>query len=425
MTSSDPSISTITPPLRSIRACSKRCCRTSPRSSATRRAAACVWLEGRGSRRERRARRSPRSSAPRPARSSSPAARPNPTTSRSRAARDALRNRGDHSSPSRPSTSRCSIRASGSRRRAGGSRVCGSTATAVLDLDALREALTDKTVLVSVMAANNEIGVLQPMAEIAAHRRTKPGALLHTDAAQAAGKVPIDVNAGRRRSAVADRTQVHGPEGRGALYVRRQKPKIRAGLPDRRRRPRERPPLGHAQRPGHRRAWARPRRSARREMPDESARLAALRDRLLAGLRANLDGVQVNGSMAHRLPHNLHVSFDGVDGEGLLMALGDLAVSTGFRVQLRQPGAVARARRRSAPSARAPARSSASGSAAAPPNRTSSSPSIASRPSSAAFAALPSRTEFAPTTPAWRSAQACGWFDRTRPQLRRHLSRTR
>ena len=187
--------------------------------------------------------------------------------------------------------------------------------------------VTAKTVLVSVMTANNEIGVLQPMAEIARIVH-EAGALLHTDAAQAAGKVPIDVNESGVDLLSLTGHKYYGPKGEGALYVRRQKPKIQLGC--------QIDGGGHEN--GLRSGTlnvpgivglGKAAEICAREMPDEGPRLATLRDRLLAGLRANLDGVHVNGSLTHRLPHNLHVSFEGVDGEGLLMALGDLAVSTG------------------------------------------------------------------------------------------------
>jgi cysteine desulfurase len=194
-------------------------------------------------------------------------------------------------------------------------------------LDELKDAVTDKTVLVSVMAANNEIGVLQPLAEIGAIASSR-GALLHTDAAQAAGKIAIDVNAMGIDLLSLTGHKYYGPKGAGALYIRRKKPRI---------------PLacqidggGHEQ--GFRSGTlnvpgivglGRAAAICRSEMASESARLSSLRDRLLEGLRAGVDGVRVNGSLAHRLPHNLHISIDRVEGESLLMALGDLAVSTG------------------------------------------------------------------------------------------------
>jgi cysteine desulfurase len=198
---------------------------------------------------------------------------------------------------------------------------------ALVDLDALRAAMTDRTVVVSVMAANNEIGVLQPLAEIAAivHER---GALLHSDAAQAFGKVPIDVAAAGVDLLSLTAHKCYGPKGSGALYIRRQRPKIpiecqidggghEGGLRS-----------GTLNVPGIVGLGACA-ELARQLLPEESVRLARMRDRLLQGLVNALDGVRVNGSLERRLPHNLHVSFEGIEGEALLMALGDIAVSTG------------------------------------------------------------------------------------------------
>jgi len=197
----------------------------------------------------------------------------------------------------------------------------------LVDLDALREAITDRTILVSVMTANNEIGVLQPIAAIGAIARER-GVLVHTDAVQAIGKVPFDVSQLPVDLASMTAHKTYGPKGVGALYVRRGDVKL------------ELEPLLDGG--GHERGLrsgtlnvpgivglGKAAEICAREMPDEGPRLATLRDRLLTGLRANLDGVHVNGSLTHRLPHNLHVSFDGIEGEALLMALGDLAVSTG------------------------------------------------------------------------------------------------
>ena len=203
----------------------------------------------------------------------------------------------------------------------------GVDADGLIRLDELEAAMTDRTVLVSVMAANNEIGVLQPLAEIAAIVRPR-GALLHSDAAQAAGKIPIDVDALGVDLLSLTAHKCYGPKGAGALYVRRAKPKIdiacqihggghEMGLRS-----------GTLNVPGIV-GLGRAAEICRQEMPEESARLSTLRQRLLDGLRRGLDGVRVNGSMQRRLPHNLHVSFEGIDGGSLLMALGDLAVSTG------------------------------------------------------------------------------------------------
>jgi len=205
--------------------------------------------------------------------------------------------------------------------------VLGVGRDGLVDLDTLRAALTPRTVLVSVMAANNEIGTVQPIAEIGAIVRAH-GALFHTDAAQAAGKVPIDVSAMHIDLLSLTGHKFYGPKGCGALFVRRMKPRL-ALTPQ---------VAGGGQESGLRSGTlnvpgivglGRAAEICRLEMADESARLASLRDRLLDGLRARVPDVRVNGSLEHRLPHNLHVSFDGVEGEALLMALGDLAVSTG------------------------------------------------------------------------------------------------
>jgi cysteine desulfurase len=177
------------------------------------------------------------------------------------------------------------------------------------------------------MAANNEIGTLQPMAAIGAIVR-EHGALLHTDAAQAAGKIPIDVQAMQIDLLSLTGHKFYGPKGCGALFVRRMKPRL--ALPPQL--------LGGGQENGVRSGTlnvpgivglGRAAELCRLEMADESARLAGLRDRLLDGLRSRVKGLRVNGTLEQRLPHNLHVSFDAIDGEALLMALGDLAVSTG------------------------------------------------------------------------------------------------
>ena len=205
--------------------------------------------------------------------------------------------------------------------------VLGVGADGLVDLDALRRALTPATILVSVMAANNEIGTLQPIAEIGAivHEH---GALLHTDAAQAAGKIPLDVRDMQIDLLSLTAHKFYGPKGCGALFVRRARPKI-ALAPQ---------AVGGGQESGLRSGTlnvpgivglGRAAEICRLEMREESARLAGLRDRLLDGLRARVPDVRVNGSLTRRLPHNLHVSFGGVEGEALLMALGDLAVSTG------------------------------------------------------------------------------------------------
>ncbi len=197
----------------------------------------------------------------------------------------------------------------------------------LIDLDSLRDAITAKTTLVSVMAANNEIGVLQPLERIAAlvHEH---GALLHTDAVQAAGKVLLNVADLPVDLLSLTAHKMYGPKGVGALYVRRTDPRI------------DLEPLADGG--GHERGmrsgtlnvagivgFGKAAEIARAEMSTEPARLAALRDRLLDGLRARIPDLHVNGSLTARLPHNLNVSFPGVPGESLLVGIDDLCVSAG------------------------------------------------------------------------------------------------
>ena len=200
-------------------------------------------------------------------------------------------------------------------------------ADGLVDLAALEAAIEPKTILVSVMAANNEIGVLQPLVAIGRITRAR-GVLLHTDAAQAFGRIPLDVNAMSIDLLSISAHKIHGPQGVGALYVRTRQPTVRLG------------PLfdggGHergaaardAERAGHRRARRGAGARARRDGRRRRFAWPALRDRLLAGLRAAIDGVHVNGSLDHRLPHNLNVSIDGTD-ETLASRLEGLAVSAG------------------------------------------------------------------------------------------------
>ena len=184
--------------------------------------------------------------------------------------------------------------------------------------------MTEETALVSVMAANNEIGVIQPLAEISAIAHAR-GALVHTDAAQAVGKIPVDVGALGVDLLSLTAHKMYGPKGSGALYVRKRTelaPLIIGGGQERGLR------AGTLNVPGIV-GLGRTCAICRVEMATEGARLARLRDRLLEGLQSRLEGVTVNGSMTHRLPHNLHVSFAGVDGESLLIGIGDIAVSSG------------------------------------------------------------------------------------------------
>ena len=194
----------------------------------------------------------------------------------------------------------------------------------VLDPAALEAAITPTTVLVTVMMANNEIGVLQPIVALARLARAR-GVLLHTDAAQAAGKVPIDVEADGIDLLSLTAHKLYGPKGVGALFIRHgvavaplvdgggHEAGLRSGT------------LNVPAIVGFGRAAA----ICADEMPGEAARLSRLRDRLWDGIRRSLRGVTVNGSMRARLPHNLNISIDGLHGEQLLMGLDDVAVSSG------------------------------------------------------------------------------------------------
>lgn len=196
----------------------------------------------------------------------------------------------------------------------------------LVELDAVERAITENTVLVSIMAANNEIGVLQPIAEIGAICRAR-GALFHTDAAQAVGKIPLDVKAMNVDLLSISGHKIFGPKGIGALYLRRR-PRVRLD------------PLIDGG--GQERGW----RSGTVPTPlvvglgqacaiyaeegeAESRRLRALRDRLYERIAGRLDGVVLNGDAARRLPNNLNLSFEGLAPGALLAALKDVALSSG------------------------------------------------------------------------------------------------
>jgi cysteine desulfurase len=200
-------------------------------------------------------------------------------------------------------------------------------ADGLIDLDDLKRAMDDKTILVSIMFANNEIGVVQPIAEIGklCHERN---VIFHTDAVQAVGKIPVDVNKMNIDVLSLTAHKLHGPKGVGALYVRRRNPRVQISA--------------QLDGGGHERGM----RSgtlnvagivglgaaceiAREEMANEAVRLAALRDKLKAKLEGALDYVHVNGSWEHRLPGNLNMSFVYVEGESLLMGINEIAVSSG------------------------------------------------------------------------------------------------
>jgi len=191
----------------------------------------------------------------------------------------------------------------------------------------VRRAITGRTVLVSLMFANNEVGTLHPVAEIGAICKEK-GVLFHSDAAQAVGKVPVDVQALGIDLLSVSAHKVYGPKGIGALFVRRKNPRVTLE-----------PILFGG---GHERGlrsgtlnvpgivgFGEALRIAAAEMPEESRRLRALRDRLHEGIAARLADVALNGHPVERLPHNLNLSFAYVEGEALMSALDDIAVSSG------------------------------------------------------------------------------------------------
>ena len=196
-----------------------------------------------------------------------------------------------------------------------------------IDLDDLRDAISDKTILITIMTANNEIGVIQPIAEIGAIAKEK-GIIFHTDAVQAAGKVPFDVNALKVDLVSLSGHKIYGPKGVGALYVRRRNPRvllaeqINGGGHERGMR------SGTLNVPGIV-GLGTAAALCKQEMSTEGERLRKLRDRLNEALHENLDEIYINGSMEHRLPHNLNISFAYVEGESLLMGINDVAVSSG------------------------------------------------------------------------------------------------
>jgi cysteine desulfurase len=200
-------------------------------------------------------------------------------------------------------------------------------ADGLVDLDMLRESITDKTILISLMYANNEIGVIQPVKEIGKIAHEK-GVLFHTDGVQAVGKVPVNVIQDNIDLMSMSAHKIYGPKGVGALYVRRKSPRVQI--------------TAQMDGGGHERGM----RSGtlnvpgivgmgeacgicQREMPEESKRLRHMRDKLRSTFEHELDEVFINGSMEHRLPHNLNMSFAYVEGESLLMGINDVAVSSG------------------------------------------------------------------------------------------------
>ncbi|HEX2731238.1 MAG TPA: IscS subfamily cysteine desulfurase [Polyangiaceae bacterium] len=197
----------------------------------------------------------------------------------------------------------------------------------IVDPDDIARAMTDKTILVSVMLANNEVGTIQPLAEIGKLTRAK-NVLFHTDAVQGVGKTPFDVEAMNVDLASLTAHKIYGPKGVGALYIRRSKPRVRVTA--------QMDGGGHER--GNRSGtlnvpsivgFAKACEIMEREGVAENARIAALRDRLHQRITAGLDQVLLNGHPERRLPGNLNVSFAFVEGEALMMAIKDVAVSSG------------------------------------------------------------------------------------------------
>jgi len=197
----------------------------------------------------------------------------------------------------------------------------------LIDLQQLRDRITDKTILISIMAANNEIGTLQPIQEIGRLAKEK-NIIFHSDATQAVGKVPINVEEMGIDLLSLTAHKMYGPKGVGALYVRAAKPRVKIA------------PLIDGG--GHERGMrsgtlnvpgivglGKAGELARQEMGAEGEKLVALRERLKAGLLAQLDDIRINGDPVKRLPGNLNMSFAYVEGESLMMGLKEIAVSTG------------------------------------------------------------------------------------------------
>nr|WP_142604405.1 IscS subfamily cysteine desulfurase [Solitalea koreensis] len=199
-------------------------------------------------------------------------------------------------------------------------------ADGLVDLQELENAMTDKTILVSIMYANNEIGVIQPVKEIAAIAH-KHGALFHTDATQAVGKIPVDVIADGIDLLSFTGHKLYGPKGCGALYVRRKNPRVKV--------------TAQIDGGGHERGmrsgtlnvpgivgFGKACEVAMQDMAEDAKRLSALRDKLEKAV-TEMEETYVNGNTEHRLPHVANISFKYVEGEGLMMAMKDLAVSSG------------------------------------------------------------------------------------------------
>jgi cysteine desulfurase len=191
----------------------------------------------------------------------------------------------------------------------------------------VEKAITPKTILVSIMLANNEIGTIQPLEAIGKITRSH-GVLFHTDAVQGAGKIDFDVQKMNVDLCSVTAHKIYGPKGVGALYVRRSKPRVRL--------------VAQMDGGGHERGnrsgtlnvpaivgFGKAAEICMKERFEEAARLTKLRDRLQSKIQAGLDEVYLNGSLEHRLPGNLNLSFAFIEGEGMMMAIKDVAVSSG------------------------------------------------------------------------------------------------
>lgn len=197
----------------------------------------------------------------------------------------------------------------------------------VVDPDAVKKAITDKTILISIMYANNEIGTVNPVREIGTLAKER-GVIFHSDAVQGAGKIPLNVEEMKIDLLSLTAHKMYGPKGVGALYVRRKGPRVRLA-----------PIIDGG---GHERGmrsgtlnvpgivgFGKAAEICKAEMASEAKRLRALRDRLWKGIQERLDYVFLNGDYERRLPGNLNCSFAYVEGESLLMALKDIAISSG------------------------------------------------------------------------------------------------
>jgi cysteine desulfurase len=196
-----------------------------------------------------------------------------------------------------------------------------------VDPEDVRKAITPKTILITIMYANNEIGVINPIAEIGKIAK-EHGIIFAVDGVQAVGKIPVDVQRDNIDLLSISGHKIYGPKGVGALYVRRRNPRVQlsaiidGGGHERGMRSGTLNVTGIA-------GLGKACEIAQQDMPKEAERMRSLRDRLRKGLEAKLDEVFINGSMEHRLPNNLNMSFAYVEGESLLMGINDIAVSSG------------------------------------------------------------------------------------------------